>query len=288
NSVGDRPGGFVHTGPAADHARRARILRFQRQEPDRRLGLRLDLRLALWVAAPRAGHEPAPVGDQRTEFVEARGPVGVRLAERGRVVEQGLLRGVQQALDRAVGAVQAELLLLAGVAPLDRDLVRLQVAEPEVEPQRDPPQLAVGELVPRPQVVTVVYLDADRRATPRPAGDRAAQLVDGALDRAHLLVGLAGDRHDHHLYGRDRRGKAQAAVVAVGHDQPADEAGRHAPRRRIRVVLLAVTPEELHVVRVREVLPEEVRGPRLQGLPVAHQRLDREGLDGAGEPLARG
>src|SRR6478672_11872806 len=188
-SVGVRPGRFVDARTSTDDTRRPRILRLERQEPDRGLRLGLDLPLALGVTAPRTGHEPARVGDQLAQLVEARRPVRVRLAEGNGIVEQPLLCRVQEAFDRAVGAVQAELLLLAGVATHDRDLVRLEVAEPEVEPQRDPTELAVGELEPGPQVVTVVDLHPDRLATPGSAGDRVAQLVDGALDAAHLLVG---------------------------------------------------------------------------------------------------
>src|SRR6476646_2852001 len=158
-SVGDRPGGFIHTGTPTHETRRAGILRLERQETDGRLGLRFHLGLALRVTAPRATHEPAAVGDQLLQLVEARRPVGVRIAERDRVVEQALLQRIEQPFDRPVGSIEPELLLLAGVPPRDRDLVRLEVAEPEVEPNRDPTEFAVCGLVPGPQVVTIVDLD---------------------------------------------------------------------------------------------------------------------------------
>ena len=43
---------------------------------------------------------------------------------------------------------------------------------------------------------------------------------------------------------------------------------------------------ELHVERLGEILPEEVRRAGLQRPPVLHHRLDAERVDGAGELLA--
>ena len=48
---------------------------------------------------------------------------------------------------------------------------------------------------------------------------------------------------------------------------------------------LVAVVEVADVERAREVLPQEVRGAALQRPPVAHQPLDRVGLDRAGEAL---
>src|SRR4051794_25485284 len=133
-SVRDRPSRLVYAGTSTHDARRARVLGFERQEPDRRLRLGLDLRLALGIAAPRPADEPGRVGEQLAQLVEARRPMGVRFPERERVLEQPALHLVEQALDRGVGTLEAELLLLAGITAREGHLVCLQVAKAEVEP----------------------------------------------------------------------------------------------------------------------------------------------------------
>ena len=59
-----------------------------------------------------------------------------------------------------------------------------------------------------------------------------------------------------------------------------------APRRGPRGLLRAVVVEELDVERPGEVLAELVAGAHLQRLAVAHHRLERERVVGAGEALA--
>ena len=52
------------------------------------------------------------------------------------------------------------------------------------------------------------------------------------------------------------------------------------------MLLAAVAAGVADAERAREALAEVVRGRRLERLAVAHQRLERVGVDGAGEPLA--
>jgi hypothetical protein len=75
------------------------------------------------------------------------------------------------------------------------------------------------------------------------------------------------------------------AVVAVGHDQTADEARGDAPRRRPRQRPLLVLIDELDLVGLGEVLAEVVRGAGLQGLAVTHEGLDGVSAGGARELL---
>ena len=69
----------------------------------------------------------------------------------------------------------------------------------------------------------------------------------------------------------------------MGHDEGAHQTGRNAPRGGPYVFELAFLVDVLHVERLGEVLPEEVRRAALQGLAVLHQRFDRERILGAGE-----
>ena len=115
----------------------------------------------------------------------------------------------------------------------------------------------------------------------------ASSLLDLLRPRQHRLAPvLAADRHDDDLIGRQRRRQHQAAVVAVRHDDAADEPRRDAPRRAPHVLHRLVARLERDVERLREVLSEVVRRAGLQRAAVAHQRLDRVGADGAGELLA--
>src|SRR5947209_1303811 len=86
------------------------------------------------------------------------------------------------------------------------------------------------------------------------------------------------------LPGMSRRAH-EAVVVRVRHDQPADEARRGPPARRPGVLPFPLLGRELDVERLREVLPQEVARPGLEGLAVLHQGLDAEGVDGPRELL---
>ena len=90
------------------------------------------------------------------------------------------------------------------------------------------------------------------------------------------------DGHDHHLDGRQAGRQHQALVVAVGHDDGADEAGGQAPGGGPGVLQLVVLIQELDVEGLGEVLPQEVRGAGLQGAGIAHH-----GFDGVGAARPR-
>ena len=127
--------------------------------------------------------------------------------------------------------------------------------------------------------VALVERDADA------AGDEL--LLDLARLRQHGLPPVvASDRHDHDLVRRDARRQHEAAVVAVRHDDGADEPRRHAPGRAPDVLHRLVARLERDVERLREVLTEVVRRAGLQRAAVAHQRLDRVRAERAGELLA--
>src|SRR5215216_5583508 len=94
------------------------------------------------------------------------------------------------------------------------------------------------------------------------------------------------DRHDHDLLGGDARRQSQPAVVSVRHHDTTDQSRGRAPRGRIGILLAAVTAGVADIERPGEALAEVVRGSRLKCLAVSHQRFERVGVDGAGEPLA--
>ena len=96
------------------------------------------------------------------------------------------------------------------------------------------------------------------------------------------------DRNDHDLCGRDLGRKHETGVVAVYHDERADDSGGHAPGGLVSIFELVVPVSELDAVGLREVASEVVAGAGLKGSSVVHQGFDRVGRDRAGEFLLFG
>ena len=96
------------------------------------------------------------------------------------------------------------------------------------------------------------------------------------------------DRHDGDLDRGDGGRQDQPLVVAVGHDDRADDPGGHPPAGLERVLQLVVPPREGDVEGAGEPVPEIVAGAALQRLAVVHHRLDGVGRLRARELLAVG
>ena len=88
------------------------------------------------------------------------------------------------------------------------------------------------------------------------------------------------------MAGSQFRGEDESVIVAVRHDEGSHEPRRNAPRRRPGVDFLAVLILELDLLGLREVLPQEMRRSRLQGLPILHHRFDCERRHRSGEAFA--
>ena len=86
------------------------------------------------------------------------------------------------------------------------------------------------------------------------------------------------DGDDHRLHGRDAGREFEPALVAVRHDERADETGGNAPARLIRILEFAVTVEIFDLERGREVFAEIMRGAGLQRFAVQHHRFHRVGV----------
>ena len=88
--------------------------------------------------------------------------------------------------------------------------------------------------------------------------------------------------------GAMRGGRDQTVVVAVGHDDAADQAGGHAPGGLEGVVGLVVLAGEGDVKGGGKAVPEVVGGAGLKGLLVVHHALHGVGGLSAGELLLVG
>src|SRR5437762_13918774 len=87
------------------------------------------------------------------------------------------------------------------------------------------------------------------------------------------------------MHRREPRRQHQALVVAVRHDEAADEPRGRAPAGRPRMIELALLVLKLDVERLREILPEEMARARLQRLAVLHHRLDTQRMNRPGKLL---
>ena len=99
---------------------------------------------------------------------------------------------------------------------------------------------------------------------------------------------MACHRDDHQLGGRDARRQHKALVVAVGHDDRADQAGGHAPRGLLHVLEGVVLVRVLHVKRLGKAVAEVMARAGLERLAVVHHGLDGVGLFRAREALLLG
>ena len=82
-------------------------------------------------------------------------------------------------------------------------------------------------------------------------------------------------------YGREDA----ADVVAVGHDDTADQAGGYAPGRGVDRVGVTVLRLVGDIESARKVIAKIVGGAGLQGAAVLHHRLNGEGSIGTGKAL---
>ena len=107
--------------------------------------------------------------------------------------------------------------LLTGVAAYQNALTGLDILRSDLNTQRDSAHLLLAEL-PARALVGIIYLYLEACLL-----QLAAQLL-GLLQNAFLVL---GDRDDHDLRGRDAGRQYQAAVVAVYHDDCADDTSGH-------------------------------------------------------------
>ena len=129
-------------------------------------------------------------------------------------------RAADECLARLADAVELAVLTVQSVAADDRHLALAHVAPADLDDHRrallDPtPALdrsLGGSLVEQhPHRLAQRSLPRQRR------------LQFGTIGHQRLILGhVAQHRHDHHLPRRDARRHAQAVIVAMHHDQPAD------------------------------------------------------------------
>ena len=229
------------------------------------------------VAAPHRLDKAGVLLGKLLDLVHRGGAVGAVLAVLQGAVIQVLCQGLHGSGDGRGQLLKLHKLLLAGVAADQHALAVLDVAGADLQAHGHALHLPLGKL-PAGLLVAVIQLDAGILAD---LGGQLAALVQHAG-----LVGSHG--HDHDLNGRDGRGQDQAVVVAVGHDDGADQAGGRAPGGLERILQGVVAAREGHVIGAAEFVTEVVARAALQGLAVLHHRLDGVGRLGTGKLLLVG
>ncbi len=189
------------------------------------------------------------------------------------LVEQTLLHCVEQLgnLFRKFRERNGD--LLAVIAPYGHTHAVFNIARADLNAQRNALHLILCAL-PAEAVVTEVYLDADAR---RP--ESGVQLV-GLLGDTRLVL-RNGDDDD--LHGRDARRQDQTVIVAVGHDDTADDAGGQTPGGLVRMLLPVLAVGEGDVELLGKAGAEVMARAGLERLVVVHHALDGVGVYGAGE-----
>ena len=153
----------------------------------------------------------------------------------------------------------------------------LDVLRAQLHTHRDAAHLLLGEF-PAGGLIGRVDL------RPEHGGQRLAHFL-GLLEHAFLVL---RDRDDHHLRGRDVRRQDQAGIIAVHHDDGADDTGGQAPGGLVDVLELVILIGELDAEGPGKAVAEIVAGAGLQRLAVMHHGLDGVGGLGAGKLLLIG
>src|SRR5258706_12642725 len=226
--------------------------------------------------------EPLAVRHDLTKLAIVCDGIRPALAERQRLVVERALYLLQKRMYTLGHPCHGDRFLgLAVRARHEGYLLVLGIAGADLDAHGHAAQLPVVELEPRALLAPV------RTYRPARRPQRALDLADQRRHR-HALFLRAEDGHDDGLDGRDTGRHTQAGGIAVGHDDAAHHARAGAPAGRPGHLHLAVGILETDVEAAREILPEVVRGRRLQRLAVAHHGLDGICAQRAGELLALG
>ena len=181
------------------------------------------------------------------------------------------------------GEIDLAVFTVKPVAPYDRNLSARRIASANLEHQGH------ALLDPAPTLLrglagALIKQHADWLAQCGLLGQHGAQFLAIGQQRRVALV-IAQHRQDHDLLRSNCRRHAQAVVIAVSHDHPADQPGRDAPAGGVAQRLLALAVLIADPGGLGESGAEVVRGAGLQCLAVLHHRFDRIGRGGAGKAL---
>ena len=277
-SVGHAPVDHVLGGLAAAGADVTEMLLLKGDAAGGHACLLLHIQLALEVAAPHGLDEAAVFLLQLLGLLQRVGGIDVLIHVFLCLVIQALLHILQQLGDTGGDVRQGDGDLLAVVAADGHADAVFDVLGAQLHAERHTLHLVLGAL---PAQAVVAQVDLCAHA----CGLDLLKQGLGPLGDAGLVL---GHRHHDHLDGGDARGQNQAAVVPVGHDDAADNAGGHAPGGLEGVLLLVVLVGEGNIELTGKTVAEEVAGAGLKRLLIVHHALDGVGVHRTGKLLLVG
>ena len=154
-------------------------------------------------------------------------------------------------------------LLFAGIAADQHALAVLDIAGADFQANRHALHFPLGKL-PAGLLVGIVQLHAGILTD---FGSQFAAFVQYAG-----FVG--GNGNDDHLHRGNGRGQDQTVVIAVGHDDSADQTSRSAPAGLEGVLQGVVAAGKCNVIGAAELIAKIVAGAALQGFAVLHHGFD--------------
>lgn len=206
-------------------------------------------------------------------FAEGEGFVVDPLVESGKFVGEGL---------GEVGNGDGD--FLAGVSAGDGGFSFGEVSGSDFDAEADSAEFPVVEFESRGFFFAFVDVDSDGFIGERPGPEVAGEVFGGVEDGFPVFAPADGDDDD--LDGSEAWGADEAVVVAVGHDEGADESGGDSPAGGVDVFEFPVLVLEGDVEGFGELLSEVVRGSGLDGAKVLGHGLDGVGVVGTGEFFA--
>src|SRR5713226_9046019 len=268
-SIGARKDRALRRGLAAVDADAGATGLFQRDAAHGGARLFLDFGFALRVPAPRGKGETGL--DRLFQVVVGFRVMRVGFAECQSLVMQRLLNFGEQAFDGGgqAGQRRADLPFSARTVAAREDGGLLSdVLGSELDAQGNAAHFPVVELPAGAGAFALVERNAN-------VGLRELrfQFSRGVEDQGFFFVGLVNG-NDNDLIGREFRRQDQPLIVAVHHDDGADDARGESPGRCPAMLELAVLVEVAHLEGLCEILTEEMRGAGLQSFAVAHHGFD--------------
>ena len=222
----------------------------------------LDLILAGLIAAPHGLHKAGSVVEDILQLRHIRRHAGVGVSVGAGALQHILLHLFQDLVRFFLQLLQAHLDLFTGIPSADHAAACLDILGADLHADRDAAHLLLGEF-PSGALVRIVHLHPE-------AAEAVAQSISHFQNALFFL--LDGDDHD--LHGRYSGRKHQAGVVAVHHDDRADETGGHTPGGLVHIFQLIVLIRELDAEGFGKAISEIVAGAGLQSLSVVHQSLN--------------
>ena len=259
-------------GLAAADAGGTEVFLLQRHAAAGDADLVLHAQLASEVAAPHGFIEAVGAVRDLVHFVHIVGDVGIGFAVGEGFLIEAVVDLLQQAGDLGFEVLQLDEGLFTVIPANQHTLAGFDILGADLQTQRDALHFVLGEL-PAGAVFGKVDIGAE-------GFFKAVAEGGGGFGNALLML---GDGHHHDLHGGDGGRQHQTVIIAVGHDDGADDAGGHAPAGLVGVLQGIAAVGELDIEGAGEAVPEVVGGTALQTLAIVHHGLDGIGLLGTRE-----